>query len=108
MVYLTRGRDEILDFVPKNKFHSTIDLTGLTIQFNLKASLTEATNVFEKKNTAAGGGDTQIKIVRRSFRVFIDKTDTASLDNDKYFYEYIVDGEKHESGYIRFKPMGRL
>jgi hypothetical protein len=108
MLYLTRGRDEVLDFTPKNKHHSTIDLTGLGITFNLKASLTDSENVFQKQNTVDGGDDTEVKVIRRSFNVFLGASDTLALASDKYFYEYIVDGEKHESGYIRFKPMGRL
>jgi len=66
-------------------------ITGAAITFQIKADVDEdLPALVEKKNTAAGGDDTEIEDVALdigTFRVKIDAVDTSTMDVGTYWCE---------------------
>jgi len=93
---MTKGADKTLTFQAVNNHGGILDLTSFTsITFQIKDGDTVKV---QKRSEDAGGNESEIKIINASyglFAVYIDRTDTVSLDAGIYKMGwYATDGSK--------------
>lgn len=72
------------------------DLTGAKIWFSIKAERDnpDAEALVTKKSANNGGSDAQAKVVDAEngvLEIYIDRTDTANLDNGSYWYDVVIE-----------------
>jgi len=97
---LTRGDNRTIPFTVYDANDAVVDITGSSVWFTVKALYEDADSVAKitKKNTAAGGGDSQIALTdptNGEGEIHIVPSDTASMDADE---EYIYDLQVKLSG----------
>lgn len=66
-----------------------VDLSNAAITFSIKKNIQDDTVLIQKQNTLAGGGSSEIEMtdpVNGIFQIYIESTDTESLDADGLFY----------------------
>jgi hypothetical protein len=77
-----------------------LDLSDVAITFSIKKNIQDDAVLIQKKNTEAGGGASEIEMtdaVNGEFSIYIETTDTESLDADGLFYfdiEMVKDSAK--------------
>lgn len=89
MKYITKGESAKLEYQVKNNSGGVVDLTSAEITFTLKENATSDTAQVQRFNTAAGGGDTQIKTISASLGlvvVYLSRANTLALAGDKMYY----------------------
>jgi len=88
------GNDVSWTFTVKDENNATPNITAAKLTFTLKDEI-EGTVLFQRKNSAAGGDDTEIEITDGSngeFVLYIVQTNTISLDIFKtYYYDIEID-----------------
>lgn len=85
------GSDADLSYQAKNDSGGVIDITNAEITFIMKA--VQGTQTIEKRNTAAGGDDTEIKHIDNTtgvYAVYITRADTVNLAQDWYRFSSLV------------------
>ena len=104
--YVVKGEAKNIPLQAFNNAGSEIDLTSATITFSVKASVSDVSPLFTRKNTAAGGNDNEIEITSASDGLFLVKlstTNTTSLSTQAYPYTVTVnDGTSYitHSGFL--------
>ena len=89
-VEIYRGDNRTFKVTVKDGDGNAVNITGASIIFSVKEKIGDTGYNFQKKNTAAGGGDSQIKItdaVNGIYEVYIVPTDTQTLDIGNYEYD---------------------
>lgn len=102
-IIIFSGDDRTLSLSVNQSDGSVVDLTGAKIWFTVKNRLadTDADALIQKRNTAAGGGDTEILVTdapNGQAQIFIIPTDTEDVDAAIYSYDIQVilsTGKKH-------------
>lgn len=92
--YVVKGEAKNIPLQAFNNAGSEIDLTSATITFSVKASVSDVSPLFTRKNTAAGGNDNEIEITSASDGLFLVKlstTNTSGLSVQAYYYSVTVD-----------------
>ena len=95
MIYITKGEAKAIPIQIKNDSGGVVDLTGLSIEFIAKEDASSSTAQIQRLNTAAGGGDTQIKVMSASLGlcvVYLTSANTAGLTQDALYHCYIKAG----------------
>lgn len=109
MKYLTKGESDKLEFQVKNNSGGVVDLTSAEITFTLKSDPTSSTAQVQRFNTAAGGGDTQIKTISASLGlvvVYLSRANTLALTGDTLYYGELQVTDSNSDSHIieeRFK-----
>ena len=83
MKHIKKGSNVGIIRTAKNISGGVINLTGASITATFKQSANATTNLFVKKNTAAGGGDTEIQVHSEDYGIYETKilpANTISLD----------------------------
>jgi len=91
--YVVKGESKNLPLQAFNNAGSEIDLTSATITFSVKESVSDSSPVFTRKNTAAGGNDSEVEITSASdglFLVKLSETNTLALEVKSYYYSVTV------------------
>lgn len=85
-----RGDAEPLKLTVRDEDNELVPLTDWKIEFTAKESMADPEPLFTRKNTAAGGGDTQIKIVSTGVaEIYIVPGNTDDVDTStKKDYRY--------------------
>ena len=85
---IERGSDKELIYTTYESIDNETlftDLTGASIQFELK-KVKEGVALFRKRNTAAGGSNSQIEITTSSvFKLYLTPNDTEKLREHTYW-----------------------
>jgi len=84
--------DRTLSLVVNDHNDAPVDLTGASITFTVKSKMSDPDTqaVFQKKNTAAGGGDSEIKVLDPaggSAEVYIVPADTDTTNPGNYMWD---------------------
>jgi len=84
--------DRTLSLTVNNQDNTPVDLTGSKVYFTLKerTSDSDAAALIKKRNTAAGGGDTEIKIIDASggkAEIYIVPADTDGMNPGNYVWD---------------------
>jgi len=93
MRYIKIGSDVKLYFQAKNNAGGVVDITSAEITVSFKTSFSTSSYLARKRNTAAGGGDTQVKATSASdglFIAFFDRDDVANLQTGYNFIEVYI------------------
>ena len=93
MKIIDRGEDFDLTFQMKNNFSGVVDLTSASITANFKESKNSSSTAFQRRNTAAGGSDTELEIIDTDEGlgvIHIVASNTTSLTKRDYYYEIIA------------------
>ena len=104
--YVVKGEAKNIPLQAFNISGSEIDLTSATIIFSVKASVSDVSPLFTRKNTAAGGNDNEVEITSASDGLFLVKlstVNTSSLSIQSYPYTVTVnDGTSYitHSGFL--------
>lgn len=85
-----RGDAEPLILTVRDEDGELVPLTGYKIEFTAKLDMAAAAILFTRKNTAAGGGDTEVKIISTGVaHIFIVPANTSDVDTStKQEYRY--------------------
>lgn len=81
------GNDLNIDYTINDLDGSTVDLTGASITFSVKEERGATSYVFQRQNTAAGGGNTEIEEIDYTlgtFTVHIIAANTSSLSSGSF------------------------
>lgn len=103
MKYLTKGESAILEYQVKNNSGGVVDLTSAEITFTLKEDATSDTAQVQRFNTAAGGGDTQVKVVSASLGlvvVYLSRANTLALTGDTMYYGELQVTDSSDNSHI--------
>lgn len=90
---MKRGIDFVIPFEARNEYGGTIDLTGTSIYFTLKADPDSTSILISKENTAGGGSDSEIEVLSATNGLGIVKilrNDTLTMANRNYYYDILV------------------
>lgn len=84
--------DRTLSLVVNDHNDVPVDLTGAKITFTVKSKMSDPDDqsVFQKKNSAAGGSDSEIKVLDPaggSAEIYIVPVDTESVDPGNYMWD---------------------
>lgn len=92
----TRGDNRTIPFTVYDANDALVDITGSSVWFTVKELYadTDSAAKITKKNTAAGGGDSQIALTdptNGEGEIYLIPSDTTSLDaNEEYIYDLQV------------------
>jgi hypothetical protein len=97
MIYINKGEDFVMRHKVLNSNKGVVNLTNASITAHVRTSPDSSTYAFRKRNTVAGGSDSEIETLSADDgEVFIkmDRTDTGALVNYTYYLEVhtLVDG----------------
>lgn len=87
---LVKGEAKNLPMTAKNSIGGIIDLTSASITFTCKNSYGDVSPVFTKRNTTAGGNDSQVLVVDADLGmllVLINETSSLLLEVGTYYYD---------------------
>jgi hypothetical protein len=90
MIYINKGEDHTIRHRVVNTQNGAVNLTGASIYAYMRTSASGNTYVFQKRNTAAGGGDSEIEVVGAAngdILIKLDDDSTALLTNRVYYLE---------------------
>ena len=90
MIYINKGEDHTIRHRVVNTQNGAVNLTGASIYVYFRTSPSGNTYVFQKRNTAAGGGDTEVEVISASngdILIKPDRTSTSLLTNRVYYME---------------------
>jgi len=84
--------DRTLSLSINNSDNTPVDLTGAKLYFTVKQKMTDpdSSSIFQKKNTAAGGSDAEIKVIDApggSAEIYIIPSDTETTDPGNYMWD---------------------
>lgn len=88
-----RGDSPTFEITVTDQNGDPVDLTGAEIVFSVKKKLTDTAYVFQRKNTAAGGGDDEILIidaVNGKFRLLLTNAVTQDLELRDYVHDFQI------------------
>ena len=103
MIYITKGQDKTITYQVKNDSGGIVDLTSAEITFTVKSDPNSSTAQIQRFNTAAGGGDTQIKIISASLgliAVFLDRDNTLALTAGTLYYTDLLVTDQNSNEFI--------
>lgn len=89
-LYVVKGEAKNFPFQAFNNAGGVIDLTSATVTFSVKESVSDTSSVFQRKNTAAGGSDTEVEVTSATdglFLVKLSQTNTLTLSVRSYYFD---------------------
>jgi len=101
-MYINKGEDITIRHRVTNPKGGTVDLTGASIYAYLRASADASTFVFQKRNEAAGGSDSEIEVVNGECLIKIDRANSSALTLRTYYLEIytVISGADYVQGKI--------
>lgn len=81
-----------------NNTLTPVNLTGCKIWFSVKKNYTDTSYEFQRRNTLAGGGDTEIKITNATAgecEIYIIPSNTSSVRPSNYVYDVQISHPTH-------------
>ncbi|MCR4306975.1 MAG: hypothetical protein NUV80_00210 [Candidatus Berkelbacteria bacterium] len=107
MKIIKRGSKIEVPFSAKNSYGGDLTLTSASIYATIKEDRDSSTVKVLKRNTTAGGGDTEILVTSSPYGlVFLTRADTLGLEERTYYMDIVV--EIGDNSYVVYNDIIKI